>query len=343
MLIVAGLTIKNLHPRVWDSTSPYYLSDLRAVMVSYAEFHQMPARRHQAMQLGLRVYLDLDERVAVYLDNGAFQFLNKGGEVPRVEYEAFVHAARPDWYAVPQDYIPTPSMTDTEQLECLRRTMEVNRSYRHDGYVPIVHASPHLDTYLNQLQSDERLRGKPRVGLGGLVPNLLRAPKAVPYANVLQSMRQVRARLADQQVHVFGIGGTATLHLAALLGMNSIDSSGWRNRAARGLVQLSGRGDRIVAELGNWRGRRVDKAEEVLLDACRCPACRQFGLDGLRASGTHGFCNRATHNLWTLLQESQQVADHLAAGTYVTWYGRHLQNSIYLPLVQRAASDLPKR
>ena len=35
MLIVAGLTLKNLKPRVWDAASSYYLRDLRAVMLSY--------------------------------------------------------------------------------------------------------------------------------------------------------------------------------------------------------------------------------------------------------------------------------------------------------------------
>jgi hypothetical protein len=54
MRIVAGLSIKNLHPRVWDLNSPYYLPGLEGVMVSYAEFHQMPRQRERAMQLGLR-------------------------------------------------------------------------------------------------------------------------------------------------------------------------------------------------------------------------------------------------------------------------------------------------
>jgi hypothetical protein len=46
MLLVAGLTLKNLKPRVWDVSSPYYLSNLQAVMVSYADFHRLPAYRH---------------------------------------------------------------------------------------------------------------------------------------------------------------------------------------------------------------------------------------------------------------------------------------------------------
>ena len=218
MLIVAGLTLKNVHPRVWDPPSPYYLPQLRAVMVSYFEFHAQPARRRRAMDRGLHAYFGLPDGVSVYLDNGAFAFLSKGGEVPRADYEAFVAAAGPDWYAIPQEYIPTPRMEEAEQLRCLEQTMAVNRAYGHDGYVPVVHAGRHLDEYLRQLLADDRLRQKRVVGLGALVPHLLRAEKAAPYQQVLDSLCRARAQLADRRLHVFGLGGTATLHLAALLG-----------------------------------------------------------------------------------------------------------------------------
>jgi 7-cyano-7-deazaguanine tRNA-ribosyltransferase len=89
---------------------------------------------------------------------------------------------------------------------------------------------------------------------------------------VLDALTHVRQTFANKEVHVFGIGGTATLHLAALLGVDSVDSSGWRNRAARGIVQLPGSGDRMVAELGSWRGRRLSPAEREILQNCPCPA-----------------------------------------------------------------------
>lgn len=333
MDIVAGLSIKNLHPRVWDITSSLYLPQLQAVMVSYAEFHQAPTQRARAMREGLRAYLGLPASVKVYLDNGAFYFLNKAGEMPRAAYEEFVAQARPDWYAIPQDFIPTPRMSDAEQGECLRRTMAVNHAYAHDGYVPIIHISRRLDDYLRQFQASPLLRSKPAVGLGGIVPNLLRAPRAMPYAHVLDLVRQARQALHSQHLHVFGMGGTATLHLAALLQIDSVDSSGWRNRAARGLVQLPGSGDRLVAELGSWRARELSPAERETLAACPCPACRQSGLAGLGLRGTTGFANRAAHNLWVLLQEATQVQTHLAAGTYASWYASHVENSIYRPLI----------
>jgi tRNA-guanine family transglycosylase len=212
--------------------------------------------------------------------------------------------------------------------------MDVNRSYKHNGFVPVIHVSRHLDEYLDQLTSDEQLEGKRAVALGGIVPNLLRARKAMSYDVVLSSLGRTRSELRDKSLHVFGVGGTATLHLAALLGIDSVDSSGWRNRAARGIIQLPGRGDRMVANMGSWRGRAPSDDEWHTLSTCHCPACDRFGLRGLSASGLVGFCHRATHNLWTLLQEAQSIEFHLSSGDYESWYMSHVDNSIYRPLIE---------
>jgi queuine/archaeosine tRNA-ribosyltransferase len=225
----------------------------------------------------------------VYLDNGTFYFLHRDGETPKDEYDQFVRAAGPDWWPIPQDYIPGPHMTFEEQRRCLERTMQVNLAYRHDGYVPVIHISQVIEEYIAAVESSDHLLTKPGVGLGGIVPNLLRAPKAMPYQEILASLRRVRQVFAGKDLHLYGVGGTATLHLAALLGMDSVDSSGWRNRAARGIVQLPGRGDRMVANMGSWRGREPSKDEWDALASCTCPACRRGGLDGLKPAGLMAF------------------------------------------------------
>jgi tRNA-guanine family transglycosylase len=138
----------------------------------------------------------------------------------------------------------------------------------------------------------------------------------------------------NKKIHVLGIGGTATLHIAALLKMDSVDSSGWRNRAARGIVQLPGSGDRTVAKLGKWKIRTPSPEEWEKLSQCQCPACKNYGLDGLKLNKIEGFCNRAAHNLWVLLNEAKLVEEHLSKGTYTGWYKEHLNNSTYLPLIE---------
>jgi 7-cyano-7-deazaguanine tRNA-ribosyltransferase len=334
VLLVAGLSIKNLRPRVWDPASPHHLPALRAVMVSYADFHQRQTARRRAMEQGLRGFLGVPDDVAVYLDNGAFYFIGREGGTPRRAFDEFVREAKPDWWPIPQDFIPLPTMTSDEQRRCFSRTMRMNLAYRVDGYVPVLHVGLFLDAYLVSLSQHSAFDHKRWVALGGIVPNLLRAPKAIPYEEILQSLKRVRDLFSNRKVHVFGLGGTATMHVAALLGIDSADSSGWRNRAARGIVQLPGRGDRTVADLGKWRGRWADDDDWNLLASCPCPACRASGLIGLKASGVEGFANRATHNLSVLLDEATLVDAHLADGTYRSWYEGHLINSTYLPLVR---------
>lgn len=334
MQIVAGLSLRNLKPRVWDPRSQHHLPDLRAVMVSYAEFDEFPAKRRQAMELGLRAFLGVPEGVRIYLDNGSFSFARRGRQVDVAAYEEFVTVARPDWWPVPQDFIPAPSMSRAEVEECFRRTMAMNRRAACRPEIPVIHIGPLLGDYLAALEADERLAARADLGLGGIVPNLLRAPKALPYREILDGLRVARERLAGKRIHLFGVGGIATLHLAALLGIDSADSSGWRNRAARGIVQLPGHGDRSVANLGSWRGREPSLEEWAELERCRCPACRTYGPEGLRQTKIAGFCNRATHNLWTLLEEGKLIRAHLRAGSYVDWYAGHIRNSIYRPLIE---------
>jgi 7-cyano-7-deazaguanine tRNA-ribosyltransferase len=333
VLIVAGLSLKNLEPRVWDSSSPFYLPTLSAVMVSYAQFHQMPARRSAAMRMGLRAFLGVPDHMSVYLDNGAFFFGSQDGDAPLKAYEEFVEQAKPDWKPIPQDYIPFPSMSWQKQRSCYDKTMRVNRTYQHNGYVPVIHIGKYLPQFISCISTDDRLSKKTCIALGGIVPNLLRKPKAIPYAEVLTGLRQVRKAFRDKSIHVFGVGGTATLHLTALLGFNSVDSSGWRNRAARGIVQLPGCGERLVANLGNWRGRTPSAEEWTILRDCQCPACRKHGIRGLKAKKLFGFSCRATHNLWVLLKENVWLVKHLQAGTYESLYACRLDNSVYKPLI----------
>lgn len=328
MQIVAGISLKGIKPRVWDKNSPYYLPQLRAVMVSYAEFHQKPMLRRKVMEQGLKEYLGIPEEVKLYLDNGAFYFISRGGEIVTNDYEEFVQGAKPDWCPIPQDFIPTPKMSLSEQKKCFSRTMKMNIAYKDNQFIPVIHISNFLEEYFVKINKNKALKQKTGIALGGIVPNLLRAPKAIPHQKILDNLQDVREEFKDKKLHVFGIGGTATLHIAALLEINSVDSSGWRNRAARGIIQLPGTGERIVAELGKWKGRKLSQDELKQLKECQCPACKMYGVTGLQESGAIGFWNRATHNLWILLEEARMIEENLVADTYKDWYLTHLDNTI---------------
>jgi hypothetical protein len=99
-------------------------------------------------------------------------------------------------------------------------------------------------------------------------------------------------------------------------------------------------GDRLVAELGSWRGRQLSPEEREMLLYCPCPACeRNGGPEGLAAKRIEGFCNGATHNLWVLLEEAQWLTDHLGAGSYQEQYKARLNNSTYSRLIEWVVED----
>jgi tRNA-guanine family transglycosylase len=305
-------------------------------MVSYADFDNLPHLRKRAMEQGIHRFLGIRRhQVQVYLDNGAFHFMSGKKRFPIEDYTEFIQKAQPDWYPIPQDFIPTPTMHWNTQRAFFNRTMEMNKSFLRNGYVPIVHVGRFLEKYLESVQNNKALARKPEFGLGGLVPNLLRTPQAVPYEDILASIRRVRNSLSGKKIHVFGIGGVSTLHLAALLRLDSADSSGWRNRAARGIIQLPGKGDRAVKKLGSWEIRPLSKQDKKELENCNCPACSQYGLAGLKAPKSKGFHCRAIHNLYVLLEEKKLIEQHLKENTYLEWYQSHLSNSTYKPLIDK--------
>ncbi len=334
MLIVAGLSLRSIEPRVWDKNSEYFLEPLRGVMVSYAEVHQMQSIRREMMHQGIRNYLNVPSNVKVFLDNGAFGLSRKGIEIPNDEYEEFVEESKPDWRPIPRDYIPAPSMSLYLQRKCMELTMDSNTAFEHDGYVPVVHISRVINTYIARIKANDKLVKKPNLAIGGIVPNLLRAPKAIPHLKILKSLIKIRDEFSDKKLHIFGVGGISTLHLTASLGIDSIDSSGWRNRAARGIILLPGKSERTIAQLGSWNGRQMSADDLSELEKCQCPPCLRSGKKALTAKASEGFRNRATHNLWVLLEEERWIGEKMDKGSYFKLYSSRVENSTYRPLIE---------
>ena len=344
MLVVIGTQLDHA-PKFWDKSSEWYLPEAKAIMISFADFYKSKCKQKAAMDKGLKEYLGVQSDMLVYLDNGSFAFWRQGQKRPVEEYVQFVKETRPDWYPIPTDFIPHPQLSRAEQELLFEKTMQMNIEYGPRGYVPVIHAGDWLEDYLEALDRN-RVSLSGGVALGGLVPRLLTTKGAASRKKVIDAIKQARDYIPTE-LHVFGIGGLTTLHLAAALGVDSIDSSGWRNRAARGLILLPGRGERSVVPLGNWRGVEVSDDEIQMLELCGCPACRKYGLTGLKAyntrgnkegrgDGTSGFNRRAIHNLWTLLHEAAEVDARLAKGEYGTWYREHMTGTIVLRLIEYA-------
>ena len=332
MEIVAGLSLKNLRPRVWDRLSSEFIPRLSAVMLSFDEFRRRPVIHRGAMAGGFAAVLGPGSAgVKVYLDNGAFSCLLAGREPAVESFKGFVAASSPAWYPVPADYIPRPCDSQRRQGDLFRKTIAVLEKHVGNGFCPVIHAGPWLDRYLDALH---RLGLTRQLAVGGLVPHLLNSEGA-QRKRTIAALRGVRKAFPGK-IHAFGVGGVVTLHLAAALGFDSADSSGWRQRAARGLVVLRGRGERQAVRLGSWKGRALDEDEWAELGRCRCPACRIHGVEGLKSLGVEGFCHRAVHNLATVLDEAVLIDRHLAKKDFPSWSLRRIGDNRMASLVNLA-------
>jgi 7-cyano-7-deazaguanine tRNA-ribosyltransferase len=95
-----------------------------------------------------------------------------------------------------------------------------------------------------------------------------------------------------------------------------------------------------LTQLGNWRGRELNREERKFLAECECPGCAEAGIEGLKASGAIGFYRRATHNLHILLTELEEIEKRLKDGSYAEWYSTHVFNGIFLRLIDYALRKL---
>jgi hypothetical protein len=286
--------------------------------------------------MGLREFLGLPNDYQVFIDNGAFHSLTHEVPFDVRGYRRFIGKADADWYPIPVEHIPHPSMSRRKQRDLYRKTMIYNRGYAPQGFVPIAHVGACLPQFLDCFERMNRKTTVERLGLGAMVPFLLRGKGSDGRTRVVDDIISVRSRLPDTRIHGFGIGGTATLHIAAVLGLDSVDSSGWRNRAARGIVQLRGTGDRVVADFGKWRGRRLSPKERKGLCDCGCPSCRVGGPRGLEKGGIVGFASRATHNLWVLAEEAAEIGRRFSDPSYYEWIRSHIDNRVFIGLIDHA-------
>ncbi len=72
--------------------------------------------------------------------------------------------------------------------------MDANLAYRHDGFVPVVHVCSVIEEYIDTFKEHAHLAAKSSIALGGIVPNLLRAPKARPYRETLNGVGKIGMR-----------------------------------------------------------------------------------------------------------------------------------------------------
>jgi queuine/archaeosine tRNA-ribosyltransferase len=114
------------------------------------------------------------------------------------------------------------------------------------------------------------------------------------------------------------------MHLMFYTGADSVDSSGWRTKAAYGAIQLPGTPDRYISKRKKHKDYpKLTKEEKRMLDDCRCPACKRYSVDSLMRS----FQLRALHNAWVFQREVELARKLIAENTYEKYVEKILQKT----------------
>ena len=171
------------------------------------------------------------------------------------------------------------------------------------------------------------------IGIGSLVPLIFsttagskRFPDCMQF--VMESVKLIRSEFPDAMIHAFGIGSTLTMHLMYSVGTDSLDSTGWRIKAAYGIIQLPGVSDRHVKTRNNGR-RYLDTAEQRILAKCECPICNEKSIKERMTILDENFIPRAVHNAWVFKKEEQDFKKAVNEGLIQEFLENRLKNGYY--------------
>lgn len=269
----------------------------------------------------------------LFLDSGAFTARQQGITLERNHVVKIQELFMPD-KAVPLDHPFAPGMSVSTMSKMWEKTKEnvifwQTSTKLQDRLVPVLHAWGKQSCVKN-LQWLERKADTDTIMLGSLVnPSFSdysgffgdRQPRKELIDMISLGIEAVR-RYTDFKVHVTGFGSSPlSLHLAYYLGADSIDSAGYRRKAAYGKIILPGTGERHISNRSvSFGNSRIDDSLDLMwLNKCNCPVCStnpKLLLEDWKA--------RAVHNEFVIKLEWQMAQDLLKIGedAYETYLER---------------------
>jgi tRNA-guanine family transglycosylase len=288
------------------------------------------------MREGIHNYLNFKGHIMI--DSGGFLFVKKN--IPEMHPNKILELyerSKPD-IGVILDYPILPNLPEKERKRRLCETLE-NTRYMvafHKGKNPMLmpvihgHSLRSVSWFVKQLNI---ICDFEMYGIGSLVPSVFNTKGAGGIYNVVKIVSFIRKIIPDKKLHVFGVGSTLTMHLMFYIGADSVDSSGWRTKAAYGAIQLPGTPDRYITIKKKHKNYpRLSREEMNILDDCVCPSCRRISIDGLMRS----YQLRALHNAWVLQNEVNVAKRLVEENTYDDYVERILKNSRFYKVFRYA-------
>ena len=298
------------HPKPW------LFFKIDGIMLNAYEILRNDSVAKQVRTEGVHKYMGFDGLIT--MDSGGYLFMKKGeiNITPKTILELY-EDSKPN-FGVVLDFPSTPNLPREVIEERLSRTLENTkqmlemRRTTNPKLIPVIHGHDReiLGHYIERLQ---KIGEFDIYGIGSLVPLVFNTKGIGGIHNAIRVISWVRALLPDKIIHVFGVGSSITMHLMFYAGVDSVDTTAWRTKAAFGAIQLSGSGDRYITPVKrNKPYTKLSKEEQKILEECECPACKRHGFEGLKRS----FTLRALHNAWVYQREVEKAREFIENGEY---------------------------
>lgn len=297
--------IIDLNPKPWE------FIELENLMINAYYIINKPSSYQKICEKGIHNYLNFDG--LIMMDSGGFLFQKKEEiDLNPLELLDLYEKSKPDIGVIldhPLDPKNTNQSNKKRWQETLKNTKIMMECNSKVPLMPVIHGYSFSE--LKKACSDiKKIDDDPKlIGLGSLVPLVLNSSAASKrFGNcmqfILESMKLIRNEFPNAMLHAFGVGSARTMHLMYSIGADSLDSTGWRIKAAYGVIQLPGLGDRYPKTRNN--GRRVINAEEKkILAQCKCPTCNEKSISQRINILNEKFPERALHNAWVFKKEEE--------------------------------------
>ena len=342
--------------RARGNPKPWQVFRLPGVLMNAWDILSTNQVSQKVREVGIQEYLNLETSSATFLDSGGYLYLKRDDVKPDpLQILGLYEDSAPTIGAV-LDHPLDPFLPAEVNKKRWRRTIVNTRlMFEKNGHLtlmPIVHAHS-VDQAREACADLRQVVGEPTVlGIGSLVPlmrtrhngEVLRHHQSSRHL-VIEVIKAIHTEFPNAFLHVFGVGGTTTMHLMFALGVDSLDSIGWRLKAGYGAVQLPGFGDRFTGD--RQRKKRTlltddEKAKEALLE-CQCPVCQEHAtLEKRLAALDKSFNNRALHNAWVFVQEVVAFRAQIETNSVESFVRERLQHSPLKSLLP-AVFDQPEQ
>ncbi len=316
--------------------------NIQGLMINAYEIIKSIKHKQKIFDSNIHAFLNFDG--IVFMDSGGYLIQkNQDFEINLEEVVEIYKKTSPDLLAS-LDLPLGPNQNKTQRKFNIKKSLDNwgLMSQEFNNIMPIIHG--YTKEEIKHFCDCLACYDTPVIGIGSLVP-LIRSAKKTKKIGIesgfaisneyttqqfiIDSIKYVRKRFPDKFLHVFGIGSSSTMHLMFALGVDSIDSMGWRLKAAFGAIQLPKTGDRFILPSPARKNRpKLSKLEIEQFKKCNCGIHENNSLKKINDS----FKLRAIHNAYVFMKENHRALNKIANKQYAEFLEINLKNSQYFSL-----------